>query len=137
MTQEDYKLWTGSDASKYTPAEWTKLETVARQRLASFLCLSELPTNEQGKLPADLEQLLANFMAGVFAHQGTSQSVESKHVRNFTINFKTEIAANAFAQIAGQYSDIIEGYSNCKSGVIVERSADYHCGHGCSACGGR
>lgn len=137
MTQEDYKLWTGSDASKYTPAEWTKLETVARQRLASFLCLSELPTDEQGKLPADLEQLLANFMAGVFAHQGTSQSVESKHVRNFTINFKTEIAANAFAQIAGQYSDIIEGYSNCKSGVVVERSADYHCNSGCSACGGR
>lgn len=134
MTQEDFKLWTGMDASKYTPAEWTKLETVAKQRLASFLCLSKLPTDEQGKLPADLEELLANFMAGVFAHQGVSQSVESKHVRNFTINFKSEMAANAFAQIAGQYGDIIEGYSNCNLGFVVESSAKYDCNKGC-ACG--
>lgn len=134
MTQQDFKLWTGMDASKYTEAEWTKLETVAKQRLASFLCLRELPTDEQGKLPADLEELLANFMAGVFAHQGVSQSVESKHVRNFTINFKSEMAANAFAQIAGQYGDIIEGYSNCNLGFAVESSAKYDCNKGC-ACG--
>lgn len=135
LTQANYELWTGSDASKYSTEQWTKLETVAEQRLASFLCLRELPTDEQGNLPADLEQLLANFMAGVFAHEGVSQSVESKHVRNFTINFKTEIAANAFAQIAGQYGDIIEGYSNCNLTFAVESSARYSCNKGC-ACGG-
>jgi len=126
MTQDDYKLWTGEDASKYSTEQWTKLVTVASIRLASFLCLTELPKDAQGKLYDDIQCLLANFMAGVFAHEGTPQSIESKHVRNFTINFKTEAAANAFAQIAKQYGDIIEHYSNCDT-VLVERRKNYHC----------
>lgn len=135
MTQDEYKLWTGDDASKYTQEEWAKLLASAERRLASFLCLSELPKDEHGNLYADIEELLANFMAGVIAHQGaTSSAIESKQVRNFTINFKTEIAANAFAQIAKQYGDIIERYSNCNIGFAVERSANYNCGGGC-ACG--
>ena len=130
MTQDDYKLWTGEDASKYTTQEWTKLVTVASTRLASFLCLTELPKDSNGKLYDDIQCLLANFMAGVFAREGTPQSIESKHVRNFTINFKTEAAANAFAQIAKQYGDIIEHYSNCDT-VLVERRSHYFC-HGCN-----
>ena len=136
MTQDDYKLWTGQSAAQYTQDQWTKLVDNASRRLASFLCLDALPTID-GAIPADLQEVLANFLNAIIAGQGRNAEVESKSVRNFTINFKTEIAANAFAQIAGQYGDIIEGYSNCNSGVIVERSADYHCGHGCSACGGR
>lgn len=136
MTQDDYKLWTGDDASRYTPEQWTKLQASAERRLASFLCLSELPTDDQGKLYPDIEELLANFIAAVISHQGgASSTVESKHVRNFTISFKTEIAANAFAQIAGQYGDIIEQYSNCDSAIRVERNAIYHCGRGCGGCG--
>mgnify|MGYP002517651081 CR=1 FL=1 len=50
------------------------------------------------------------------------------HVRNFTINFKTTDAANAFAQIANQYQDIIEAYSNCDKGYAVEGDAHYCCG---------
>lgn len=128
MTQDDYKLWTGEDASRYTDEQWTKILTVAKLRLASFLCLSELPTDDEGNLYDDIAQLLANFIASVIAHEGTSQSVESKHVRNFTINFKSGIAANAFAQIAQQYGDIIERYSNCNLGFKVEGSARFCCG---------
>lgn len=128
MTQDDYKLWTGEDASSYTTQQWTKLVTVASNRLASFLCLPDgLPTDQQGKLPADLEQLLANFIAQVIAHQGSTGAVESKHVRNFTINFRESTAANAFASIADQYGDIIEQYSNCKLGFAVEHSKHYFC----------
>lgn len=128
MTQDDYKLWTGEDASSYTTTEWTKILTVAKLRLASFLCLSELPTDGQGNLPADLEQLLANFIAEVIVNQGTTGAVESKHVRNFTIEFASTTAANAFAKIAEQYGDIIEHYSNCNLGFAVEGSARYCCG---------
>lgn len=128
MTQDDYKLWTGEDASSYTTTEWTKILTVAKLRLASFLCLSELPTDDQGNLPADLEQLLANFIAEVIVNQGTTGAVESKHIRNFTIEFASTTAANAFAKIAEQYGDIIEHYSNCKLGFAVEGSARYCCG---------
>lgn len=128
MTQDEYKLWTGEDASRYTEEEWAKVVAVAELRLASFLCLEELPTDDEGNLYDDIAQLLANFIASVIAHEGTSQSVESKHVRNFTINFKSGIAANAFAQIAQQYGDIIERYSNCNLGFKVESRANYHCG---------
>ena len=129
MTQDDYKLWTGEDASSYTTAQWTKLVTVAALRLASFLCLSELPKDDKGNYYDDIQCLLANFMAAVFAHEGTPASIESKHVRNFTINFKSETAANAYAQIAQQYSDIIEHYSNCDT-VVVERRTHHFC-HNC------
>ena len=128
MTQDDYKLWTGEDASRYTDEQWTKILTVAKPRLASFLCLSELPTDDDGNLPADIEQLLANFIAEVIVHQGTTGEVESKHVRNFTIEFASTTAANAFAKISQQYGDIIERYSNCNLGFAVEGSARYCCG---------
>ena len=128
MTQDDYKLWTGEDASRYTDEQWTKILTVAKLRLASFLCLSELPTDTDGNLPADIEQLLANFIAEVIVHQGTTGEVESKHVRNFTIEFASTTAANAFAKISQQYGDIIERYSNCNLGFAVEGSARYCCG---------
>lgn len=128
MTQDDYKLWTGEDASRYTDEQWTKILTVAKLRLASFLCLSELPTDDDGNLPADIEQLLANFIAEVIVHQGTTGEVESKHVRNFTIEFAPTTAANAFAKISQQYGDIIERYSNCNLGFAVEGSARYCCG---------
>lgn len=128
MTQDDYKFWTGEDASSYTATEWAKLVAVAELRLASFLCLDELPTDEQGNLYDDIAQVLANFIAAIIAHEGASQSVESKHVRNFTINFKSGIAANAFAQIAEQYGDIIERYSNCDMTFKVEHNAHYFCG---------
>lgn len=128
MTQDDYKLWTGEDASSYTTEEWTKIVLVAKTRLASFLCLETLPTDDDGNLYADVEELLANFIAGVLAHSGSTGAVESKHVRNFTISFKDSTAANAFAQIAGQFGDIIEFYSNCGSGIAVERNAHYYCG---------
>lgn len=128
MTQDDYKLWTGEDASRYTDEQWTKILTVAKLRLASFLCLSELPTDDDGNLPADIEQLLANFIAEVIVHQGTTGEVESKHVRNFTIEFASTTAANAFAKISQQYGDIIERCSNCNLGFAVEGSARYCCG---------
>lgn len=128
MTQDEYNLWTGEDASRYTDEQWTKILTVAGLRLASFLCLSELPTDTDGNLPADIEQLLANFIAEVIVHQGTNGEVESKHVRNFTIEFASTTAANAFAKISQQYGDIIERYSNCNLGFAVEGSARYCCG---------
>lgn len=128
MTQDEYKLWTGEDASRYTEEQWAKILTVAKLRLASFLCLKELPTDADGNLPADIEQLLANFIAEVIVHQGTTGEVESKHVRNFTIEFASTTAANAFAKISQQYGDIIERYSNCNLGFAVEGSARYCCG---------
>lgn len=114
MTQDDFKFLTGMTTS-YTADQWDKILQSASTRLASFLCLDELPT----PLPADLEELLANFIAGVITHQGASGEVQSKHVRNFTVNFRESTAANAFAQIAQQYGDTIERWSECTLGVKV------------------
>lgn len=114
MTQDDFKFLTGM-TTNYTTAQWTTITRNASIRLASFLCLDELPT----PLPADLEELLANFIAGVITHQGAGAQVESKHVRNFTVNFRESTAANAFASIAQQYGDTIERWSECTLGVEV------------------
>ena len=127
MTLEEYTLWTGQTVN-YDDDQWAAIVTTAEIRLASFLCLEELPTDDDGNLPQDLAQLLANFIAAVLAHQGTSESIESKRVRNFTINFKSTTAANAFARIAGQYGDTIEKYSNCDLEVSVERTRRLCCG---------
>lgn len=135
MTQEDYKLWTGEDASSYTQAQWLRIVASASTRLASFLCLETLPTNDQGKLPDDIQELLANFIAGVLEHHGTTGAVASKHVRNFTISFSKTTAANAFAQIAAQYGDIIEKYTQCDLGIDVEKTSHYFCGNYWGGCG--
>lgn len=138
FTQTQFKLWTGQTVA-YSANDWSQIVTVASARLASFLCLPNgLPTDPnsaEGYLPADLQQLFANFIAGVFANQGAHSQVESKHVRNFTINFKSTTASDAFADIAQRYSDIIDTYSNCGTGFAVEHNAFYGCDTGC-ACNG-
>ena len=135
FTQAQYTLWTGQTVN-YGMTQWTQIVSVASARLASFLCLKNgLPTDPNsadGYLPADLQELFANFIAGVIANQGAHQEVESKHVRNFTINFKSTTASDAFANIARKYADIIEFYSNCGNGFKVEGNAYYGCERGCA-----
>lgn len=131
LTQEQYTLFTGQPIS-YMNSDWQSIVAVAEMRLASFLCLEDLPTvEEDGEqiLPADFSQLLANFISAVLRFQGNGDTIESKRVRNFTINFKSSSAADAFSQIASQYQDIIDKYSQCDLGVKVERSRGYCCGY--------
>lgn len=131
LTQEQYTLYTGQ-AIDYTESDWQAIVTIAEMRLASFLCLDLLPTvDESGDpvLPADLAMLLANFIAAVIRFQGNGDTIESKSVRNFTIHFKTSSAADAFAQIASQYQDIIDKYSKCDLGLRVERYRRCCCGY--------
>lgn len=133
LTQEQYTLYTGLTVN-YSDENWQSIVSVAEVRLASFLCLEELPgVEEDGELilPDDFALLLANFIAGVLKFRGDGGSVSSKRVRNFTINFKTSSATDAFSQIATQYGDIIEKYSQCGLGVKVERSGCHRCYHGC------
>ena len=118
MTQDEYKLFTGQTVN-YTDDDWGIIVDVAESRLASFLCLEEFPELDENNY--DLAELLANFIAAVFKFQGDSGTIESKSVRNFTINFRSS-ATNAFEQIYKQYEDIIEKYSNCELGVHVERT---------------
>ena len=118
MTQDEYKLFTGQTVN-YTDDDWGIIVDVAESRLASFLCLEEFPELDESNY--DLAELLANFIAAVFKFQGDSGTIESKSVRNFTINFRSS-ATNAFEQIYKQYEDIIEKYTNCELGVHVERT---------------
>lgn len=125
LTQEQYTLYTGQTVS-YSNSDWQSIVAVAEVRLASFLCLDTFPELDSNN--KDLAMLLANFIAAVLKFRGDGDTVTSKHVRNFTINFKTSSAADAFSQIATQYSDIITKYSQCDLGVKVERSHWCCCG---------
>lgn len=125
MTQDDYCLFTGQ-AVNYSDEDWQLLVDIAELRLASFLCLEEFPELDENN--KDLVLLLANFMCAALKFQGSPDTVESKSVRNFTINFKSS-ATNAFEQIYSQYEDIIEKYSQCGDGIKVERSARHCCGY--------
>lgn len=121
MTQEDYKLWTGEDAN-YQDSDWARIVNTAMDRLASFLCLDNFPSCP-GEMPDQLQMLLAEFVCAVLHFQGNPDAqVSSKSVRNFTISFKNTDAANAFAQVAANYGDIIERFSNCGEGLDVEES---------------
>ena len=122
MTQDDYKLWTGATVT-FADEDWARIVAVAEKRLASFLCLEALPD----PLPDDLEELLANFINAVFKYQGDYDAVESKSVRNFTIHFRSDSAVNAFAQIAKNYGDTIDEYSECGTTIKVEHSTRSCC----------
>ena len=125
LTQDEYKLFTGDNAA-FEDDDWSVIVAEASERLASFLCLEALPD----ELPVTLKDLLANFIFAVRRYQGAgAQEVESKRVRNFTINFKTNSAANAFAQIANNYRDIIDMFSECGVGIDAERSKHDCCEH--------
>lgn len=124
MELADYNLYTGQKLC-YSDEQWASVLNIAQIRLASLLCLETFPelTDEN----QDLALLLANFICATLKFQGAPDIIESKSVRNFTINFNNS-ATNAFEQIYHQYRDIIEKYSNCgnDTGIKVERSA-YHC----------
>lgn len=126
LTQDEYKLYTG-EISNLSDEDWSKIVSLSAVRLAGLLCLEELPTNADGDLPSDLAMLLANFICIMLAHRGRDEAVSSKRVRNFTINYGNN-ATNAFAKLQENYMDIIEKYSNCGTGVYVERNARHYCG---------
>lgn len=123
LTQDDYNLYTGLKVC-YSDTAWQTLTTIAANRLASFLCLEELP--EITADTADLAMLLANFIAAMLRFQGNYDAIDSKSVRNFTIKFKSS-ATNAFGQIYDQYEDIIEKYTACGTEIKVERSERCWC----------
>lgn len=124
LTQDEYALFTG-DNTTYNSEDWSLIVEEASERLASFLCLEALPD----ELPTPLKNLLSNFIFAVRQHQGAGvDEVESKNVRNFTIKFRNNSAANVFAQLARNYADIIDKYSQCGSGIDVEKSKHYCCG---------
>lgn len=122
MTQDDYKLWTGSTAS-YTSAEWQKIQSAATARLARFLCLDLWPET----LPDDLAQMLAFFINATLNHRTDSGEVERKTVRNFSVEFRQSTAADAFAAIYSQFEDVIEAYSQCGQTITVESTKRYCC----------
>lgn len=124
MTQDDFKLYTNQTVS-YSDDDWAILVNIAGSRLASFLCLSEFP--ELDETNQDLAMLLANFLAASIKFAGNSDTISSKSVRNFTIQFKSN-ATNAFEQIYSQFEDIIEKYSDCGIEINVERNARCCCG---------
>lgn len=125
MTQEQYTLLTGQTVNCLSDKDWETLVNITVVRLASFLCLEELPDTEDGK-NQDFVLLLANFLCSALKFQGAPDLIESKSVRNFTINFRSS-ATNAFEQIYSQYKDIIEKYSNCGIGIKVEHDSWHRC----------
>ena len=122
MTQDEYTLLTGQTVN-FSDEDWQFLVDIAEDRLASLLCLGEFP--ELDETNEDLVLLLANFLCTTLKFQGAPDIIQSKSVRNFTINFKNS-ATNAFEQIYSQYRDIIEKYNKCDLGLKVECS-DWHC----------
>lgn len=127
MELADYNLYTGQNLC-YSDEQWEVVLNIAEIRLASLLCLETFP--ELTEENQDLALLLANFICATIKFQGAPDIINSKSVRNFTINFNNS-ATNAFEQIYHQYRDIIEKYSNCgnKTGIKVERSACHYCGY--------
>ena len=124
LTQDDYKLYTGQTVN-FSDVDWETIVGIAETRLVSFLCLEELPElTEENK---DLAMLLANFVCVMLKLQGATDTIESKSVRNFTINFKSS-ATNAFEQIYSRYEDIIEKYSDCGTEIKVECNSWHCCG---------
>lgn len=119
MTQDEYNLWTGETVS-FSNTDWQSICSVGSMRLASYLCLDEFPDDAD----EDLKMLLANFICAMLRFKGNANTnIEEKRVRNFTIRFSGSSAANAFAQISEQYPDIIAKYSQCESGLVVEKNA--------------
>ena len=117
LTQEDYQTLTGQTVC-LPDEEWDLLVNIAMIRLASLLCIEEFP--ELDSTNQDLALLLANFLCATLKFQGAPDTIQSKSVRNFTINFE---------QIYSQYRDIIEKYDKCHIGVTVERNAWHCCGN--------
>lgn len=125
LTQDQYTLLTGQ-TTNCSDESWGTLVGIAEMRLASLLCLETFPELDESN--EDLALLLANFLCTTLKFQGANDVIESKSVRNFTINFKSS-ATNAFEQIYSHYEDIIEKYSKCGTGIKVERPARHCCGN--------
>ena len=124
LTQENYAIFTNQQIC-YADTVWETIVSIAQKRLASFLCLEEFPELTDDN--QDLAMLLANFIAATLKFAGATDLIESKQVRNFTINFKNS-ATNAFGQIYKQYEDIIDTYSRCGTEINVEKSIHHCCG---------
>lgn len=127
LTQDDYKLYTGT-AANLSDEDWAKFSTMSAKRLAGLLCLDQLPTDNNGNLPEDLALVLANFIYAMLDVRGDDSKVTSKRVRNFTINYADNGASGAFSKLIENYGDIIDKYSNCGSTMSVEKNTRLCCG---------
>ncbi len=130
LTQDEYKLYTGASVN-YSDSDWQKLVAIAASRLADFLCLPALPLDDKDNLPDELKMLLANFVCLMLSERGQNLRVSSKRVRNFTINYGTETAGNAFLKLENTYPDIIANYSECDSALAVEHNTPECSYYGC------
>lgn len=126
LTQEQYTLFTGQTVN-CSDEDWEVLVNIAELRLGSLLCLEELPDTSEGE-NQDFLLLLSTFLCTTLKFQGAPDTIESKSVRNFTINFKSS-ATNAFEQIYSQNNDLIEKYNQCGIGIKVEKNARHCCGY--------
>lgn len=128
MTQDDFQTLTGQNVSALTASQWGLITSAAGERLASLLCLEELP--EFTDKNRDLEALFAAFVAACIKFGGNGEEIDSKTVRSFSIKLSTDSARSIFAVVARNFSDVVEKYSACDSGIKVER------GSRCHYCGG-
>jgi hypothetical protein len=68
--------------------------------------------------------LLANFICAMVRFRGNNEpAMASKSIRNFSVSFQSDTATTVFAQVAQNYRDLIDTYSNCDSSIVVE--SDY------------
>ena len=126
MTLDDFNFWTNNKI-KLDAEQFDIIVAVASGRLASFLCLENLPD----PLNDDLKLVLAQFIKLLLDDASDSgEKVASKSVRNFTIQF-TNNTANIFAKIAKNYGDILNRYSDCGYAFKVEKTADIFNENGC------
>ena len=123
LTQEEFQLWT-KQAVTFSDEEWSEIVGLANARLASFLCLEELPPDSALALP------LAWLIRFTLDFESEDSKISSKRIRNFSVSFRGQEAANAFKKIADEFGDILDSYSNCGLAFSVERSACRRC-NGC------
>lgn len=128
MTLENYNFWTNNKYKlNFSQDEFDKIVNVAKTRLASFLCLSDLGND----LADDLEMVLAQFIALIMIdNSDNGEHIESKRVRNFSITF-TNNTANIFAKLAKNYGDILNRYSECGFSFKVEKTSSVFDENGC------
>lgn len=115
LTANEVAALIGRSLSSVETTNFALYESIAESRLANLLCVEDLAqfADEQGKLPVDMQLVLARVFGTLKEENSIEAGIQSKKVEDFSITYdKTE---SVFAQVVQANNATILKYSKCGS----------------------
>lgn len=113
LTSAEVAALIGRSLTSVETTNFDLYESIAESRLANLLCTEDLAefADEQGKLPVDMQLVLARIFGALKSENSVEPGIQSKKVEDFSITYSE--SESVFARVAQANNATILKYSKC------------------------